>query len=196
MITCRSMLFTMALAISLVACDQKPRTVQEVDPRTIVLPPEDVPDDKDTRLYTIRGMSGLIDHGDELMVMVYGAGAREARIRAANVTAGQSSLQRWLAAGKGEQTVLDGHFLRVPDLDDESGSRFYYFERSSSEDWQFRAMCTGAWDDDPRWPSICDLTYVFSSKIVSIEIEEPLMLRKHAEIVERVLSELAKDRII
>lgn len=163
----REMLIATTLALQLVACDpQEASSVQEVDPRAIVIPPPDVPDDNDAELYLIKGMSGLIDHGDELLVMVFGAGSREARIRAENVEAGQSSLNRWLASGGGHETVLRERFLRVPDLDDESGSRFYYFERSSSgEDWDFRAICTGAWDDDPAWPPTCNLTYVFGSKI-------------------------------
>lgn len=188
---------TVLLVSFLVACGSQVDPQSEpVDPRAIVTPPPGVSDDVDTELHLVRGMQGLIEHGDELMVMVYGEGAREAAIRAHNIVAGQSSLERWIAMDKDGQTVLDDRFLRVPDLDDETGSRFYYYERGADRAWKFRAICSGAWDDDPEWPSICDLTHQVGQKIVSIELAEPIFLRHYDEIVERVMKALRGSGII
>ena len=160
------------------------------------MPPSGVPEDADTQLYTIRGMHGLIPHGDELMVMVYGRVAREAKLREENVEAGQSSLQRWLAEGKGDQTIRGGRYLRVPDLDDESGSRFYYFEQAEQGEWQFRAICAGGWRADPNWPPTCDFTYPLRGNIVSIRVSETVFLSGHyAAIRARVLAALAEKEI-
>lgn len=189
---------TIALLISfLAACGaQLDSQSKPVDPRTIVTPPSGVPEDANTELHLVRGMQGLIEHGDELMVMVYDEGTREATIRAHNVAAGQSSLERWIAMDKGGPTALDDRFLRVPDLDDETGSRFYYYERGSDRAWNFRAICSGAWDDDPKWPSICDFTHRIGQKFVSVELSEPVFLSHYDEIVERVMSALRAESAI
>lgn len=185
------------LLAGLVSCDaQKQDEAELVDPRTIVTIPPDVPDDAETQMYVIRGLLGLIPHGDELMVMVYGYAAREARLREENVSKGQSSLRRWLADGKGGQLIQDGRYLRVPDLDDESGSRFYYFEHLGVGEWQFRAICAGAWRDDPNWPPSCDFTYPLREKVVSIRVDEPVFLSEHYKAIhDHVLSTMAKKGI-
>jgi hypothetical protein len=179
------------------ACDQKNKFLSgPVDPRSIVTPPSGLQDDIDIDLYVVHGLSGLIGHGDELMVMVYGHGSREAKMRTENITAGQTSLSRWLDRGNGDQALVNGRFLRVPDLDDESGSRFYYYERGPGKTWEFKAICAGAWRNNPKWPSDCDFTYPIGNKIVSISLEEPLILRHYDAIVERVIAALKERGVI
>jgi hypothetical protein len=192
-----ALLLLLATVASLAACgnDPEPAAV-EVDPRSLFVLLQGGPDDEDTRLYLIKGMTGLIEHGDDLMVMVYGPRSHEAEIREWNILKSRSSLSRWLEMGRGGTTVLGGRFLKVPDLDDESGSRFYYFERDQRGAWQFRAICAGAWDDAPAWPSTCDFTYRFGQKTVSIDIEEPLFLRSPDAIINRVLAALLQEEII
>lgn len=192
-----ALILLLLAVVSLIACgnEREPAAV-EVEPGSMFVLLQGGRDDADTRLYLIKGMTGLVEHGDELMVMVYGPCSREAEIRDWNVLKSRSSLRRWLEMGRGEETDLDGRFLRVPDLDDESGSRFYYFERDQKKEWQFRAICTGAWDDDPTWPPSCDFTYRFRQKTVSIEIEEPLFLRTIDAITNRVLTALLQEEII
>jgi hypothetical protein len=50
------------LTLGLNACDNEKKLMSEkIDPRAIVTAPPGVPDDADTDLYTIRGMTGLIE---------------------------------------------------------------------------------------------------------------------------------------
>ena len=179
------------------ACDgNRDRASTEVEARSLVTPPAGLPDEGKVDLYAIKGLRGLIEDGDELLVMVYGSGAREASIRSENVAAGLSSLSRWQALKRKDKVPLDGALLRVPDLDDESGSRFYYFERTAAARWDFRAICTGAWDDDPAWPSECDVTYPVGRKVVSLRISEPGFLKNRDAIVRLVFDALADDGVL
>lgn len=194
-------LFALMATGMLVACQggREPAAV-EVDPYSYfnqfpnLLP--GAPDEADTQLYLIKGLSGLIEHGDELMVMVYGPESPKKAERDWNQSLGESSLARWLAMGRGDETVLGGRFLRVPDLDDKSGSRFYYFERDKMRSWQFRAICTGAWDDDPAFPPTCWLNYTFGSKTVEVDLHEPVFLRSPDTITAKVLAALAQEGVI
>lgn len=180
------------------SCDMpRSASIETVDAREVLDPPTDIAGSEDTRLHLVRGMTGLIPQGDELMVMVYGAGSREALIRQQNVSAAKSSLDHWLQGAGPVERRREGGLLRVPDVHDPGGSRFYYFEsKGPGEEWEFRATCAGAWDNNPEWPSICDLSYVAGRSVVSMEIEEDSMVANHAKIRCKVMSRLSAANVV
>ena len=180
------------VGLALTGCGSSNSHMQELDPNAIVRAPAGVPADTDVKLYEINGVSGLVAHGDTLVVMVYGKGSREAGLRVENARAGFSSLNRWL---KTAQINAKSDLLRVPDLDDQSGSRFYYFSRTGNR-WGFRAICTGAWDNDPKYPPTCDATYDASLKIVSVLTPEPIFVSNGSAIAKIALKTLADNGAI
>ncbi len=168
-------------------------------------PLQGIPGSADTRLYLVAGLRGTIPRGDELLVMVHGPAAKESRVQREYVEKGQSSLRRWLdgqadepEAGDGGETSADRH-QKVPDLDDASGSRFYYFERTAADGWRLLAICAGAGTDDPAAaeepprPATCSVSYPLDGRTVTFRLDEPVLLSdRHDRIRRHVLSALAK----
>jgi hypothetical protein len=82
-------------------------------------------------------------------------------------------------------------FLRVPDDEDESSSRIYYFQRKNDGHYEYVGVCAGAWRDDPDWPPICEIVMAYGDRYVSIEVEESAFLQNYESISKRVLDKLA-----
>ena len=149
----------------LVACSQTPAPSTTSPAST----PAEIPIDAETRLYKLTGFRDLIEFGDELVVMVYGPTTREAKIRRENIGLAEASLEAWLK----ESPLKSETLLRVPDVADNNGARFFYFQLDKGNKPKFIAVCAGPWkrDENPS-PVICDETVETSGKIVSIEYSE------------------------
>jgi len=158
------------------------------------LVPPGLPDDTGTKLYKITGLRGLVAFGDETLAMVSSTDSRESAIRRENIAAAYSSRDRWLPThpgsfGKGP--------VRVPDLDDETGARFYYFEQGSSPEPRFMAICVGPWKDAAlRSPPICWRSIEVSDKVVTLELTETVLLKHGDAIVAKVLRTLRDDGVL
>jgi hypothetical protein len=139
----------------------------------------------DVSLRVVRGMAGLVPHGDELMVMTFDDHSSEAEILEENATIAARSLNRYL--GERPDSTSNQKLLRVPDYEDESGSRFFYYEADQPKGWRLIAVCAGAWIDDPKYPPVCYLYYRVEGRTIKYGLEEAYLLRNHAEIAHRVL---------
>lgn len=139
-------------------------------------------------------MQGLIDSGDELVVLVYPLDSREGRIRDENIEIAWRSF----SALNGNKAFTQGRepFLKVPDILDKTGSRFFLFDRDGNQQLHFRGVCAGPWKTDHREAeseAVCDLTYPLGYLIVSIELPERILRRNGPMIVRKVLTTLAQD---
>jgi len=152
-----------------------------------------IPVDAETHLYKLNGFRNLVESGDELVVMVYGPTAREARIRRENIGMAKASLEKWLR----KSPLTNETLLRVPDAADHNGSRFFYFQRGKNNKLMFIAVCSGPWkQDEARSPAVCDETVETHGKIVSIEYSEQTLLRNGRNIVQKVLLDLSNQGAI
>jgi hypothetical protein len=158
------------------------------------LAPPGLPDDGDVKLYKIVGLRGLIDFGDEMLVMVYGPESREAELRNENIAAARSSSERWLPS---HPESPSRNPIRVPDIDDDSGARFYYLERDPKRELGFMAVCVGPMKGDriPR-PAMCWRTIQVRDKVVSLQLPEPIMLKNGDIIAAKVLDALEAKGVI
>jgi hypothetical protein len=188
-----SLLLALLAAILAVFGCRRNGQAQEVDLPWFLVPPG-VPEDPGTKLYKITGLRGLVAFGDETLAMVSSTDSREAAIRRENITAAYSSLGRWLPTHSG--SVGKGP-IRVPDLDDETGARFYYFEQGLSPEPRFMAICVGPWKDDTlHTPPICWHSIEVSGKVVSLELPESILLKHGDAIVAKALRTLRDDGVL
>lgn len=143
---------------------------------------------KDVSLRVVTGMRGLVPHGDELMVMVFGDNNTEAEILEENTAIGDRSLHRFLLENPARSS--EGKLLRIPDMEDESGTRYFYYERLAQNGWRLIAVCVGGELQNAENPPVCSVFYRIGSNTVSYELEESFLLRNHAVITQRVLLSL------
>jgi hypothetical protein len=172
-------IFILLLAATFAAsCDRRASTANQ-----------SIPMESNTVLYRITGLTGLVEHGDELVAMTFPRESREASIRQENINAAQSSL-RDKNSGFDLEHQGDERFVRVRDVDDETGHRFFYFERNANGSLAFRGVCSESWGGGPQSdPSlaVCDITYPLEGLIVYFEVSEKVFIAHGEEIAKRVL---------
>lgn len=172
-------IFILLLAtISVASCDRSESTASE-----------GIPVDSNTVLYRVTGLTGLVEYGDELVAMTYPRKSREARIRQENIDAAQFSL---LDKESNSDVMNQGknRLVKVPDLEDETKHRFFYFERSASGALVFRGVCSESWSKGRQSDSslaVCDVTYPLGDLIVHFEVSEKAFITHGEAIAERVL---------
>lgn len=148
-----------------------------------------IPVDSETVLYRVTGLTGLVEYGDELVAMTYPMNSREARIREENINAAQLGLSDERSSHD-LKDQRDNHFIKVRDFGDETGHRFFYFERNASDALVFRGVCSGSWEKGRQSDSslaVCDITYPSGNLIVYFEVSERAFIVHGEAIAKRVL---------
>jgi len=148
-----------------------------------------IPVESNAVLYRVTGLKGLIEFGDDLVVMTYPKDSRESRIRQENIDAAKRNLLD-KRSGSALAKQAGRYLVKIRDFEDETDHRFFYLERTANGALVFRAVCSESWEkSDPSDASlaVCDITYPLDDLVVYFETSEKTFTGHGQEIAKRVL---------